>query len=70
MNIIDIPITLPIIATERDCAGVIPITRAEKTATASTTPKPDGVIAINIVREPIEARNNASMNEIEIPKTL
>ena len=52
MNIIDIPITLDNIATDRDCAGVIPITKAENTATASVIPNPEGVIAINIVREP------------------
>jgi len=70
MNIIDIPITLDNIATDRDCAGVIPITKAENTATASVIPNPEGVIAINIVREPIEAKNKDSINEIEIPKTL
>ena len=61
---------LPRSATERDCVGVMPIVRAEKTAIASFIPKPAGVIATMIPREPIDIQNKHSASPTSIPNTL
>ncbi len=48
---------LPSSATERDCVGVMPIVRAENTDIASFIPKPAGVKASRIPREPMDIQN-------------
>ena len=60
---------LPNIEADKLWTGVIPIVRAEKTVTASATPKFAGVIPITIDIEPIEVKNKHLMNETSIPKT-
>lgn len=70
VNIIIIPITRPIIAAVRDCAGVMLIINAEKTPTASLIPRPPGVIEIKITKLPIQERNKAWKKGILIPIIL
>ena len=59
VNKTNIWIILPKIATDKDCAGVIPKIKAENIAIASAIPKFPGVIRNNIPMLAIQVKNNA-----------
>ena len=68
MKIIIVETALPSIATVRDWAGVIPIAKAENTATASAIPKEPGVIENAPAIVPIETKKKAWLKVSSIPK--